>query len=79
MDPKKKQNARFSASKREFLKRLALLTVYVGPLMKTFQMTEMAGKPTGPVKKKRAPGDEDDEEKSGEVFHIDRGRKSKLA
>ena len=47
-----KKKSRFSASKREFLKSAALFTVYIGPVMKTFEMAVVSSKATGPVKKK---------------------------
>ena len=53
---KKKRPARFDASKREFLKRMTLLGVYIGPLIRTFEMAEIAGKPTGPPKKQPTRG-----------------------
>lgn len=53
MSEKSKQQPRFSASKRDFLKRTALLGVYIGPLIRTFEMAEITAKPTGPPKKKK--------------------------
>jgi hypothetical protein len=49
----KKRDARFSASKRDFLKKAALFGVYIGPVIRTFEMAEISGKPTGPPKKKK--------------------------
>jgi len=50
----KKDAARFSASKREFLKKMGLFTIYVGPIIHTFEMAEVTAKPTGPpIKKKK--------------------------
>ena len=45
----------FSASKRRFLKKMALFGVYVGPLIRSFEMAEITAKATGPVKKKKVP------------------------
>ena len=50
-----KKKTRFSASKREFLKKMALFGVYIGPAIKTFEMAEITAKPTGPSKKKKQP------------------------
>ena len=48
-----KKGKRFSASKRDFLKKSALFGVYIGPLIRTFEMAEIGAKATGPPKKKR--------------------------
>lgn len=50
-----KKDLKFSRSKREFLKHTVLLTVYIGPAMKTFEMASVAAKPTGPPPKKTEP------------------------
>ena len=46
----------FSASKRDFLKKMVLVGVYVGPVIKTFEMAEISGGTTGPVKKVTSSG-----------------------
>ncbi len=46
---------RFSASKREFLKKMALFGVYFGPAIRSFEMAQISSKPTGPPKKKEQP------------------------
>ncbi|MFW6107560.1 MAG: hypothetical protein ACOC70_00035 [bacterium] len=46
---------RFNASKRDFLKKMALFGVYFGPVIRSFEMTQVAAKPTGPPKKKDKP------------------------
>ena len=48
-----RRETRFSASKRDFLKKMALFSVYVGPVLRTFEMAEITGKPTGPPKKEK--------------------------
>jgi len=53
MNGDKRRPPRFSASKRSFLKKLALFGAYIGPVIKTFDMTAFAAKPTGPPKKKK--------------------------
>ncbi len=57
MSSDKKHGPLFSASKRDFLKKTALLGVYIGPVIRTFEMAEITGKPTGPPedKKKKPP------------------------
>ena len=50
-----KKDSKFSRSKRDFLMRAALLTVYIGPAMKTFEMASVAAKPTVPPPKKKDP------------------------
>ncbi len=52
MSKKSKQEPRFSASKRDFLKRTALLGIYIGPVIRSFEMAAITAKPTGPPKKK---------------------------
>ena len=52
---KKQRKPRFSASKRDFLKKMALFSVYVGPVIRTFEMAEITAKPTGPPDKKKKP------------------------
>ena len=49
----KKRSSRFSASKRDFLKKMALFGVYIGPAIRTFEIAEITGKPTGPTKKEK--------------------------
>ena len=71
MDKDGKQGTRFSASKRDFLKTAALLGVYIGPVIKTFDMAAVSAKPTGPPKKKK---DTDQEEPSGGQAGISRRR-----
>jgi len=53
MGKNKKQEPRFNASKRDFLKKTALLGVYIGPVIRSFEMAEITAKATGPPKKKR--------------------------
>ena len=55
MEKDGKRGTRFSASKRDFLKTAALLGVYIGPVIKTFDMAAVSAKPTGPPKKKKDP------------------------
>ena len=50
---KRQKKARFSASKRDFLKKMALFGVYIGPAIRTFEMTQITSKPTGPPAKKK--------------------------
>ncbi|MFO7898700.1 MAG: hypothetical protein R6V58_06530 [Planctomycetota bacterium] len=50
-----RKTPRFSASKRDFLKKMALFGVYFGPVIRSFEMTQVAAKPTGPPKKKEKP------------------------
>lgn len=56
-EDKRQKKARFSASKRDFLKKMALLGVYIGPAIRTFEMAQITGKPTGPPKKKKTTGE----------------------
>jgi hypothetical protein len=74
MGADKKDKSRFSATKRDFLKRLGLFSIYIGPVMSTFAMADVGGKPTGPVKKKK--GAEPD---SGEVLGPRSNGRSRLA
>lgn len=62
MSKDKTLKARFSASKRDFLKKMALLGIYIGPAMKTFDMAVVGSKPTGPPKKKKDNGGGEDED-----------------
>lgn len=56
MGKNKKQEPRFSASKRDFLKKTALLGVYIGPVIRSFEMAEITAKATGPPKNKKKTG-----------------------
>ncbi len=73
MGKPEKTGPRFSASKRDFLKRTALFGIYIGPLIRTFEMAEIAAKPTGPPKMKKKT------ETSGRAPLRSNGRKRTLA
>jgi len=49
----RKKKTRFSASKRDFLKKMLLAGIYIGPAIKSFEAAQLASKPTGPPKKKK--------------------------
>ena len=53
MAENKKRGPRFSEAKRDFLKKLVLFTVYIGPAIRTFEMAEVGAAPTGPPEKKK--------------------------
>ena len=59
--------SRFNASKRDFLKTVALLGVYIGPVIKTFDMAAVSAIPTGPPKKKKDPSEGQAEPSGGQA------------
>ncbi len=67
MDKAGKRGNRFSASKRDFLKTAALLGVYIGPVIKTFDMAAVSAIPTGPPKKKKDPSEGQAEPTGGQA------------
>lgn len=77
MTEKNGHKERFSESKRDFLKQMALMAIYTGPLIRSFEMAEISGKPTGPIKKKEPP--EPPESTQGEVRARSAPHKSRFA